>query len=63
MTRGSHKDERGVPIPALIHAIDSGTSFMEKQPFLSKAFKSVSKAKAATEAEAARLMQQIIDNT
>ena len=46
MKYGRHKGERGIPIPMLARAINSGTSFREKQPFLNRAW---SKSKSAAD--------------
>lgn len=46
---------RVVPIPVIVNAINSGTSFMHKQPFVRKAAR---KAKAKTE----QAMTEVIEN-
>lgn len=62
MNRGSRRGEKGVPIPLIIHAIDSGTSFMQAQPFLEKTF---SRKKNAAIARMSAIidqeMQKILD--
>jgi HK97 gp10 family phage protein len=48
-----------VPVPMIANAINSGTSFMKKQPFLRKAFsQSKSKATAAIEAGIQKRMKE-----
>lgn len=47
------------PIPLIVNAINSGTSFMKKQPFLRKAFsKSKGKATATIEAGIEKRMEE-----
>lgn len=49
------------PIPKIVNAINSGTSFMKKQPFIRKAVsKSQSKATDAISAEVERLVAEIL---
>ncbi len=49
------------PIPKIVNAINSGTSFMKKQPFIRKAVsKSQSKATGAISAEIERLVAEIL---
>ena len=52
-------DGQTKPIPLIANAINSGTSFMKKQPFLRKAFsQSKSKATAAIEAGIQKRMKE-----
>ena len=50
------------PVPQIVNAINSGTSFMEKQPFIRKAItKSKGAAQSAMEATIEQLVDQILD--
>lgn len=53
---------KSVPVPVIARSIDSGTSFMQKQPFLRKALNTAGKeALAVIEAEIDSRFQSIID--
>lgn len=61
MGTGSSKDKR-TPVALIAHAIDSGTSFMQAQPFLKRAFsKSRGSALSAISATAEQELQNIIN--